>query len=121
MIKAERIRFLNVRGAREAIEILGANNSELMATRAVHLNVILRNVPGREALFIKRIYNDIGAEAAISSQAYHEVEGAVTDMLVMGTLYQHREVRRVLADNMDVRAWVQAIGQLVENEPETVG
>jgi len=34
------------------------------------------------------VYNDIGTEVVISHQAYYEQDGAVTDMVVMGTVYQ---------------------------------
>ncbi len=120
-MNAQRIPLDSVEKARAAIDAIGANNSEFMATRAVHLNILLRQVPGVEALFIKKTYNDIGAEAAISSAAYQEEEGAVTDVLVMGTVYHHREVRRVLTDNRKVQPWIKAIGDVVEHAPEVLG
>jgi hypothetical protein len=121
IMKAERIRLDSVEKAREAIDAVGANNSEFMATRAVHINILLRQVPGVEALFLKRTYNDIGAEAAISSHAYQEEEGAVTDVLVMGTIYHHREVRRILTNSSRVQPWIAAIAHLVEQSPEILG
>jgi len=105
-MRAERIRLESVEQARMAIAAVGAENSEFMATRAVHINVLLRQVPGVEALIIKRTYNDIGAEAAISSHAYQGEEGAVTDMLVMGTIYHHREARRILAHSLNSQPWI---------------
>jgi hypothetical protein len=120
-MKAESIRLESVEQARVAIDAVGADNSEFMATRAVHINVLLRQVPGVEALFIKRTYNDIGAEAAISSDAYQGTEGVVTDMVVMGTIYHHREVRRVLDQSSKVQPWLEAIQQVVESSPETRG
>jgi len=116
---AERIELRSVREATEAIDRLGSNNSRLMATRAIHINVLVRQVPGPEARVLKTLYNDVGAEAAISSQAYTAEQGAVTDMIVMGTVYQHREVRRVLAEDLKTRPWIDAIESVVENTPET--
>jgi hypothetical protein len=116
---AEKILLTSVREATDAIDLVGSNNSALMATRAIHINVLLRMVPGDEARLLKWTYNDVGAEAAISRQAYQEEEGAVTDMIVMGTVYQHREVRRVLADNPALRRWIHAIENVVENATET--
>lgn len=115
---AEKIELHSVREAFEAIERLGSNNSLLMATRGIHINVLIRRVPGTEARLLKAVYNDIGAEAAISSQAYQEEEGAVTDVIVMGTLYQHREVRRVLQSDARTRQWIDAIEVVVENSAE---
>jgi len=117
---AEKILLTSVREATDAIDLVGSNNSALMATRAIHINVLLRVVPGDEARLLKWTYNDVGAEAAISRQAYQEEEGAVTDMIVMGTVYQHREVRRVLADNPALRPWIDAIENVVENATETL-
>lgn len=120
-MQAERIILESVEAATRAIDAVGSNNSRMMATRAVHVNVLLRRVPGTLAKTIKTAYNDIGAEAAISSKAYYEEEGAITDMVVMGTVYQHREVRRVLMDNESVRSWIEAIASVVENAPEAQG
>ncbi len=117
---ARKIVFDSIRDATAAIEKLGSGNSRLMASRAIHVNVLVRDVPGPEARFLKTVYNDIGAEAAISHQAYFEENGAVTDMIVMGTIYQHREVRRILTDNPRIRPWLEAIGAVVENSPESV-
>jgi hypothetical protein len=116
---AEKILLISVREATEAIDLLGSNNSALMATRAIHINVRLRSVPGEEARLLKWTYNDVGAEAAISRDAYQGEEGAITDMIVMGTVYQHREVRRVLTDNPKLRRWIDAIENVVENAGET--
>jgi hypothetical protein len=115
---AEKIEFRSLRQAIEAIEALGASNSEIMGTRAVHINVTVRMVPGREALLVKRAYNEVGAEAAISHDAYYEKQGAITDMIVMGTLYQHREVRRVLAHEAAVGKLIRAIEAVVEAFPK---
>ena len=115
---AEKIELHSVQEAFEVIERLGSNNSRLMATRAIHINVLLKQVPGSEARLLKAVYNDIGAEAAINSQAYTEEAGAVTDVLVMGTLYQHREVRRVLAADPRTRVWIDAIEDVVEKSTE---
>jgi hypothetical protein len=117
---AEKIELHTVREAFEAIDRLGSNNSKLMATRAIHINVLIKKVPGPEARLLKALYNDIGAEAAISSQAYQEEEGAVTDMIVMGTIYQHREVRRVLESDPRLRSLIDAIESVVENATETL-
>lgn len=116
---AERITLESVEAATRAIDAIGSNNSRMMATRAVHINVLLRGVPGPCAKAMKTAYNDIGAEAAISSHAYYEEAGAITDMVVMGTVYQHREVRRVLVDNAAVRPWIEVLEKLVEDAPET--
>lgn len=120
-MNAERIILESVEAATDAIDALGSNNSRMMATRAIHINVLLRRVPGPLAKAVKTAYNDIGAEAAISSHAYYDEAGAITDMVVMGTVYQHREVRRVLIDTATVRPWLEAIEAVVENSPEVTG
>ena len=111
---ADKIELKNVKIAIEAIDALGSNNSEMMATRAIHVNLLIRQVPGTQARFIKTVYNDIGAEVAISSDAHYEKAGCVTDMLVMGSIYQHREVRRILDGNPEIRAIINAIAEVVE-------
>ena len=40
-------------------------------------------------------------------------------MIVMGTIYQHREVRRILAHDPVIRRWLDAIEAVVENCEET--
>ena len=117
-MKADKIVLSSIAKATEIIDALGSNNSKMMASRAVHINVLMMQVPGPEARFIKTVYNDIGAEAAISHQAYYEEDGAVTDMVVMGTVYQHREVRRILSGNPKIQPWIDAISQAVENASE---
>lgn len=117
---ARKIEFSCMREAIEAIDAVGSGNSRFMAGRAIHINVLVRKVPGFEAKLLKATYNDIGAEAAISHHAYHEEDGAVTDMIVMGTVYQHREVKRILMDNPRIQPWVEALEKVVENSPEIV-
>jgi hypothetical protein len=116
---ARKIVLDSIEEATAAIDELGSDNSHFMASRAIHINVLVRQVPGREARFLKTVYNDIGAEVAISRQAYFEEQGVVTDMIVMGTIYQHREVRRILKDNQKIQPWLEAIETVVENAPET--
>lgn len=113
---AEKIEFKTVQEACNTIEALGSSNSELMATRAIHVNILMRGVRGEKARVLKRIYNDIGAEAAVSHDAYYEKEGVITDILVMGTIYQHREARRILADDKETAPLVEAIEKIVEAE-----
>jgi hypothetical protein len=115
----ERIKFDSMVEAVKAIDDLGAGNSQMMATRAIHINVFVRKVPGPDARFLKSVYNDIGAEAAISHEAYFEENGAITDMIVMGTVYQHREVRRILVGNAGIKPLIDIIAQVVDNAPET--
>jgi hypothetical protein len=91
-----------------------------MGTRAVHINVLVLRVPGPDALILKRAYNEVGAEAAVSHDAYYGTEGAITDMIVMGSVYQHREVRRILADNPVVKTLIAELEAVVENAPETL-
>jgi hypothetical protein len=117
---SERIVFRTVRQAVEAINALGSSNSEIMGTRAVHINVLVLRVPGPDALILKRAYNEVGAEAAVSHDAYYGTEGAITDMIVMGSVYQHREVRRILADNPVVKTLIAELEAVVENAPETL-
>jgi len=112
---AHGIMFGSIAEAATAIDGLGAGNSRMMATRAIHINVFVGQVPGPDARFLKTAYNDIGAEAAISHEAYFEEEGAITDMIVMGTIYQHREVRRILTDNARMTPLIDAIAQVVDN------
>lgn len=117
-MQARKIVFNSISQAVAELDRLGSGNSRLMATRAIHVNILLKDIPGPAARFLKTAYNDIGAEAAISHQAYHEKKGAITDMVIMGTVYQHREVKRILADNDDVRYLVEAIESVLENSPE---
>lgn len=118
---AERIELRSMGQARKAIEALGSSNSEIMAARAIHVNIVLRSVPGNDARVIKAYYNDVGAEAAISNPAYKGEEDVVTDMIVMGTVYQHREVRRVLGESQaSIQRWIAAIEGIVNAAPETV-
>jgi hypothetical protein len=119
-MEARKIVFHSISQAIAELNRLGSGNSRMMASRAIHINIQLKDVPGPEARFLKTVYNDIGAEAAISHQAYHEEEGTVTDMVVMGTVYQHREVKRILIDNSKVRHLVEAIESVMENAPEIV-
>lgn len=114
-----RIKFGSVAEAMQAIEGLGAGNSQMMAARAIHINVFVGKVPGANARFLKSVYNDIGAEAAISHEAYFEENGAITDMIIMGTVYQHREVRRILAGNAEIKPLIDIIAQVVDNAPES--
>ena len=120
-MKAEKITIETVQQATRAIDALGSTNSELMATRAVHINVLARDVPGQEARLLKRTYNDVGAEVAVSHDVYYEKEGAVTDIIVMGTVYQHREVRRILGESPMAARLIAAIEVVVENASETLG
>jgi hypothetical protein len=115
----QRIKFNSIAEAMAAIEEVGAGNSQMMATRAIHINVFVGKVPGPDARFLKSVYNDIGAEAAISHQAYFEENGAITDMIVMGTVYQHREVRRILTGNSSIKPLIDIIAQVVDNARET--
>lgn len=117
-MQAVKIVLNSVAEAVAAIQAVGASNCELMATRAIHINVVLRQVPGAEARLLKKVYNDVGAEAAISHEAYYEKNGAMTDMIVMGSVYQHREVRRILADSPELRMLTSALEAAVENAPE---
>jgi hypothetical protein len=119
-MEARKIIFHSISQAIAELNRLGSGNSRMMAARAIHINILLKDIPGPEARFLKTVYNDIGAEAAISHQAYYEEEGAVTDMVVMGTVYQHREVKRILTDNCKIRHLVEAIESVIENTPEIV-
>ncbi len=121
-MRSKRLDFSAISSAIRAIDDLGSNNSEIMAARAIHINILLEQVPGDAARVIKSAYNQVGAEAAISSQAYYGEDRVNTDMIAMGTVYQHREVRRVLGTNSPwVRPWLDEIEGIVENAPETVG
>jgi hypothetical protein len=111
---AEQVKLETVKSAIEAIDAVGSNNSGMMAARAIHINLLIRQVPGAQARFVKTVYNDIGAEVAISSDAYYEKQGCVTDMLVMGTIYQHREVKRILEGNPEIKPIINAIASVVE-------
>jgi hypothetical protein len=98
------------------IESLGAGNSEMMALKGIFANVRIYDVPGPKAKLLKRYYNDVGAEAAIGSDAYYDKEGAVTDIIAMGSLYQHREVRRALSDDLSIKPLLKEIEQLLNSE-----
>jgi hypothetical protein len=115
---ADKIQFESVKSASEAIDSVGSNNSELMASRAIHINLIIRQAQGVDAKSLKQIYNEIGAEVAISHQAYYEEKDAITDMIIMGTVYQHREARRILVDSKSLKPYVDAISEAIENSDE---
>lgn len=115
---AEKIQFESVKSASEAIDSVGSNNSELMASRAIHINLIIRQAQGVDAKSLKKIYNEIGAEVAISHQAYYEEKDAITDMIIMGTVYQHREARRILVESKSLKPYVDAISAAIENSDE---
>jgi hypothetical protein len=112
---AHRINLDSIRAAVEALDRIGTGNSRLMAQRAIHINVLLRQVPGSDARRLKEAYNEIGAEAAVNRRVYAREEGADTDMIVMGTVYQHREVRRIMAHDPALCLWLDAIKTVVEN------
>jgi hypothetical protein len=110
--------FENVQEAINAIEAVGASNSVMMGTRALHFNVLISGVPAAHARALKKAYNEVGAEAAISHAAYYEEECETTDVLAMGTLYQHREARRVLEDKPALSDIVRAVTAEVEKAPK---
>lgn len=118
---AHRINLDSVKAAEEALDQIGTGNSRLMAERAIHINILLRRVPGAAARRLKEAYNEIGAEAAVNKQVYAREEGAVTDMIVMGTVYQHREARRILPHDPAIRPWLDAVEAVVEHCKETRG
>ena len=118
-MQADKIDLGSVGEAAEAIKRIGADTHEFMATRAIHINVLIKDAPAEEARLLKRIYNDIGAEVAISHDAYHEEGTVATDIIAMGTVYQHREAKRILSDNTDIQPWISAIEAVVEGAPET--
>lgn len=116
---AEQIRPASVEEAFHAIEAVGSSNSLVMATRAIQVNVLIRNVPGDQARLLKSVYNDIGAEVAISSDAYYGHDGRVTDMIVMGTVYHHREAQRILQGRHVARELTGALENVVETAEES--
>ncbi len=118
---AHRINFDSVKAAEEALDQIGTGNSRLMAGRAIHINILIRQVPGPDARRLKEAYIEIGAEAAVNKQVYAREEGAVTDMIVMGTIYQHREARRILADDPVIRPWLDAIEAVVRKLQRNYG
>ena len=120
-MEAEKIELNSVKQAAAIIEKVGAGSYEFMAQRAIHINILVRGVPGDKARVLKKVYNDIGAEAAISHDAYFGEEGAVTDMIVMGNVYHHREARRILTDNPKVKSLMEKIQAVVESAPEILG
>ena len=93
----------------ETMNRLGAKNSEVMATRGIYRNVLVKEVPGAHARMLKRHYNDVGAEVAISHDAWLEKEGLVTDILVMGSLFHHSEVRSALSTVTELQELLSAI------------
>jgi hypothetical protein len=113
-MNAERVFFRTIEEATAAIDAIGSSNSQMMATRAVYVNVLIRQVPENRARLLKRTYKEVGAEVAISHEAYYETEDVVTDMIVMGSVYQHREVRRILTDNPAMGPLIAEIGAVIE-------
>jgi hypothetical protein len=104
----------SLKDAMGAIEEIGASNSEFMATRAIQINCRLDGVPAKEAREIKKVYNEVGAEAAISHGAFYDEGAQFTDMIIMGTLAHHREVRRVLGHREDLKDLIMTLKDLVE-------
>lgn len=105
----------SIEQAVEAIESVGASNSEFMATRAIQMNCLVKDVPVEKARAIKKFYNEVGAEAAISHDAFYGEDCQSTDMMIMGTLAHHREVRRVVEHREDLRDVIQTVKKLVEH------
>jgi hypothetical protein len=93
----------------ETMDKLGARNTDMMALRGIYRNIIVKDVPGAHARMLKRHYNDVGAEVAISHDAWLEKDGVVTDILVMGSLYQHSEVRAAMATVSEIQTLLSAI------------
>lgn len=118
-IEGQKLHLNSVAEATQAIDKLGASNSKFMATRAIHLNIGLKEVQASHARSLKQVYNEVGAEAAISHDAYMGHFDGTTDMILMGTVYQHREVCRVLAGYLEFHDFVETISAIVENAPET--
>ncbi len=108
-MNAKKIQIDSVDELRKTIAGLGAKSTEMMGLRGIYRNVLVKGVPGAHARLLKRHYNDVGAEVAISHDAWLEKEGAVTDILVMGSLYQHGEVRAALATVSEIRELLKAI------------
>jgi lysine/ornithine N-monooxygenase len=65
--------------------------------------------------------DEIGAEAAISRQAYYEEECVATDMIIMGTIYQHREARRIRSYRQELKPYIDAISVAIESSKEVSG
>lgn len=98
----------------ETMDKLGARNTDMMALRGIYRNIIVKDVPGAHARMLKRHYNDVGAEVAISHDAWLEKDGVVTDILVMGSLYQHGEVRAALGAVSEIQDLLTAIKGALE-------
>jgi NAD/NADP transhydrogenase alpha subunit len=113
-MKSNRIGVDSLDELRAAIDKLGARNSDMMAHRGIYGNVMVEKVPGVHARLLKRHYNDVGAEVAISHDAWLEKEDAVTDILVMGSLYQHGEVRAALAAVSEIQDLLTAIKEALD-------
>lgn len=98
----------------ETMDKLGARNTDMMALRGIYRNIIVKDVPGAHARMLKRHYNDVGADVAISHDAWLEKEGVVTDILIMGSLYQHGEVRAAMATVSEIQTLLSAIKEALE-------
>jgi len=98
----------------ETMDKLGARNTDMMALRGIYRNIIVKDVHGAHARMLKRHYNDVGAEVAISHDAWLEKDGVVTDILVMGSLYQHGEVRAALGAVSEIQDLLTAIKVALE-------
>lgn len=108
-MKAEKAQLNTLEEVRETIDKIGARNSEMMAARGVYANILVRDAPGSLARLLKRHYNDVGGEVALSYNVWLEKEGAMTDILVMGSLHQHGEVRAALGTIPEIRDLLKAI------------
>jgi len=120
-MKSEGLALRTIKEAEEAVEGLGSTNSELMASRAIHINVLVRKASPAHARSVKKAYNDVGAEAAISHEAYFDEADGFTDLIAMGSVYHHREVQRILKDEPELRPLLELLAEFVENSPEVRG
>lgn len=108
---AQRLELDSVEELRDTINRLGAKNTDMMATRGVYRNVLVKDVPGTHARMLKRYYNDVGAEVAISHDAWLEKDGVITDILVMGSVFHHSEVRAALSTVAELQELLAVIKQ----------
>lgn len=118
-MKAEKIDFTSVGQAARTIDAIGSSNSLMMAKRSIHFNILFRQVPGDHSRTLKRAYNDIGGEVAISHDAYYAEKEVTTDMIVMGSVCQHQEVRRILGEDPVMEPYLDAISAVLNEAPET--
>ena len=92
-MKLTNLEIPDIQTAAETLLSVGADprGVEIMKEKAVFRTVRVEAVPLRAALILKQAFLAHGAEAAVSRQTA-DLSAETTDMVLMGTLAQYREI-----------------------------